>query len=31
VSEPPWEEVKPVKDLRRDWPKLRAMMGEEEN
>ena len=28
VSEPPWEEEKPVKDLRRDWPKLRAMMGE---
>ncbi len=22
---------KPVKDLHRDWPKLRAMMGEDEN
>ncbi len=29
VSEPPWEEEKPVKDLHRDWPKLRAMMGED--
>jgi uroporphyrinogen decarboxylase len=31
VSEPPWEEEKPVKDLRRDWPKLRAMIGDDEN
>jgi uroporphyrinogen decarboxylase len=31
VGEPPWEEEKPVKDLHRDWPKLRAMMGEDEN
>lgn len=31
TSEPPWEEEKPVKDLRRDWPKLRAMMGESGN
>ena len=31
VSEPPWEEEKPVKDLHRDWPRLRAMMGEDEN
>ena len=31
ISEPPWEEEKPVKDLRRDWPKLRAMMGEDGN
>ncbi len=31
VSEPPWEEEKPVKDLRRDWPKLRALMGEDGN
>lgn len=29
VSEPPWEEEKPIKDLRRDWPKLRALMGED--
>ena len=29
VSEPPWEEEKPVKDLHRDWPKLRSMMGED--
>src|SRR5919197_3448866 len=31
VSEPPWEEEKPVKDLHRDWPKLRWMMGEDGN
>ena len=31
VGEPPWEEEKPVKDLRRDWPRLRSMMGEDEN
>jgi uroporphyrinogen decarboxylase len=31
VSEPPWEEEKPVKDLHRDWPKLRALMGEDGN
>src|SRR5512132_2042214 len=31
VGEPPWDEEKPVKDLHRDWPKLRAMMGEDEN
>jgi uroporphyrinogen decarboxylase len=31
TTEPPWDEVKPVKDLRRDWPKLRSMMGEDEN
>lgn len=29
TSEPPWEEEKPVKDLRRDWPRLRALMGED--
>ncbi|HEX5809795.1 MAG TPA: uroporphyrinogen decarboxylase family protein [Anaerolineales bacterium] len=29
TGEPPWEEEKPVKDLRRDWPRLRAMMGED--
>jgi uroporphyrinogen decarboxylase len=29
VTEPPWEQEKPVKDLRRDWPKLRSMMGED--
>lgn len=29
VSEPPWEEEKPVKDLRGDWPKLRSTMGED--
>ena len=28
VSEPPWEQEKPVKDLHRDWPRLRSMMGE---
>ena len=31
VTEPPWEEEKPVKDLRHDWPKLRAMLGEDED
>ena len=31
VDEPPWEEEKPVKDLHLDWPKLRAMMGEDGN
>ena len=31
IGEPPWEEEKPVKDLHRDWPKLRAMMGQEGN
>jgi uroporphyrinogen decarboxylase len=31
ISEPPWEEEKPVKDLHRDWPRLRAMMGEAGN
>jgi uroporphyrinogen decarboxylase len=31
VSEPPWAQEKPVKDLRRDWPKLGATMGEDEN
>lgn len=28
---PEWEVEKPVKDLRRDWPRLRAMMGEDED
>ena len=31
LSEPPWDQKKPVKDLHRDWPKLRSMMGEDEN
>ena len=31
TTEPPWDEEKPVKDLHRDWPKLRALMGEDEN
>ncbi len=30
-TEPPWEIEKPIKDLRRDWPRLRAMMGEDGN
>lgn len=29
-DEPPWEEEKPIKDLRRDWPRLRALIGEDE-
>src|SRR5688500_14065471 len=28
ASDPPWEAVKPIKDLRRDWPRLKALMGE---
>lgn len=28
-DEPPWEEEKPVKDLKRDWPRLRALLGED--
>ncbi|RPI84854.1 MAG: hypothetical protein EHM41_12300 [Chloroflexi bacterium] len=31
TTEPPWEREKPVKDLRRDWPCLRALMGEDES
>lgn len=31
TDEPPWEMEKPIKDLRRDWPRLKAMMGETEN
>lgn len=31
TDEPPWEVEKPIKDLRRDWPRLRAVMGEDEN
>ena len=30
-DEPPWEEEKPVKDLKHDWPRLRALIGEDEN
>ena len=30
-DEPPWEVDKPVKDLKRDWPRLRALMGEHED
>jgi uroporphyrinogen decarboxylase len=30
-DEPPWDVDKPVKDLRRDWPRLRALIGEDEN
>lgn len=30
-DEPEWEIEKPVKDLHRDWPRLKAMMGEEES
>ena len=31
TTEPPWDEEKPVKDLHRDWPRLRSMMGENGN
>jgi hypothetical protein len=30
-DQPPWEEEKPIKELKRDWPRLRALMGEDEN
>jgi uroporphyrinogen decarboxylase len=30
TDQPPWETEKPVKDLHRDWPRLRAVMGEDE-
>ena len=30
-DEPPWEIEKPIKDLRRDWPKLRSLLGENED
>lgn len=31
ADQPEWEVEKPVKDLRRDWPRLKALMGEDEN
>lgn len=31
TGEPPWEPEKPIKDLKADWPALRAVMGEDEN
>jgi uroporphyrinogen decarboxylase len=31
TGEPPWEPEKPVKDLRQDWLKLKALMGEDEH
>jgi hypothetical protein len=30
TDEPPWDSEKPVKDLRRDWPRVKALMGEDE-
>lgn len=30
TTDPPWEQDKPVKDLQRDWPRLRSLMGEDE-
>lgn len=30
TDEPPWEAEKPIKELKRDWPRLRAVMGEDE-
>jgi uroporphyrinogen decarboxylase len=29
-DQPPWEMEKPIKELRRDWPRLRAAIGEDE-
>lgn len=31
TDQPPWETEKPIKDLKRDWPRLRATMGEVED
>ncbi len=31
IDQPPWEMEKPIKDLKRDWPQLRAMLGENED
>jgi uroporphyrinogen decarboxylase len=31
TDEPPWEAEKPIKDLRRDWPRLRVLIGEQED
>ena len=28
ADEPPWREEKPVKDLERDWPRVKAYMGD---
>jgi uroporphyrinogen decarboxylase len=30
-DEAPWETEKPIKDLKRDWPRLRAVLGEVED
>lgn len=30
-DQPPWEMEKPIKDVKRDWPRLRAMLGEHED
>lgn len=27
---PPWDTEKPIKDLKRDWPRLRALIGEDD-
>lgn len=29
-ADPPWEPEKPIKDVRRDWPRLKALMGADE-
>ncbi len=31
ADEPPWDTEKAVKDLKRDWPRLKALIGEDEN
>lgn len=31
TDEPEWEIEKPIKDLRRDWPRLRSLIGEHED
>jgi uroporphyrinogen decarboxylase len=30
-DDPPWEIEKPIKELRRDWPRLRSLLGEHED
>ncbi|MBM3190161.1 MAG: hypothetical protein FJZ90_15750 [Chloroflexi bacterium] len=31
TDQPPWEIEKPIKDLKRDWPRLKAILGEHED
>lgn len=31
ADEPPWDSERPIKDLNRDWPRLRSLLGENED